>query len=210
MDRRRFTQAALAAGLAPAIAQAQGQPVEGKHYARLSMPQPLLDGSARGEVMEFFWYGCGACFGLEPALERWLKNKPADIQFRRTPAVIRKVAEAHQRIFYTLEAMGLGDKLHSRLFNALQVERLDLSELPDIQAFVSRSGFDGAKFGQLWNSFTVQSRCRQAQTAATNYGVQGVPWLVVNGRYGTSPQMAQGNDQALAVVDYLLSLPKRG
>ncbi|MEH0167390.1 thiol:disulfide interchange protein DsbA/DsbL [Paucibacter sp. JuS9] len=210
MDRRAFTQAALIGGLAPSLAWAQGKPIEGQHYKLLSNPQPVASTGGRGEVMEFFWYGCGACFALEPSLERWLKNKPADIQFKRTPAVIRKVAEAHQRIFYTLEAMGVGDKLHSRLFNALQVEHLDLSELPAIQAFVSRNGFDGAKFAQLWESFSVQSRCRQAQAAATKYDVNGVPWLVVNGRYGTSPQMAQGTDQAMAVVDYLLNLPKRG
>ena len=210
MDRRQFTQAALVGGLAPNLAWAQGKPVEGQHYKRLRAPQPLSNSGARGEVMEFFWYGCGACFGLEPTLERWLKNKPADIQFRRTPAAIRKVAEAHQRIFYTLEAMGVGDKLHGRLFNALQVEHQDLGELPAIRAFVKRSGFDDAKFAQLWNSFSVQSRCRQAQTAATNHEVSGVPWLVVNGLYATSPQMAQGNDQAMALVDYLLSLPKRG
>ncbi|MDM4766137.1 thiol:disulfide interchange protein DsbA/DsbL [Pelomonas sp. SE-A7] len=206
MDRRQFSQAALIAGLSPSFAWAQGRPVEGQHYRKLRMPQPLAGSSAGGEVHEFFWYGCGACFALEAPLQAWLSRKPAEVQFKRTPAVIRKVAEAHQRIFYTLEAMGLGDKLHARLFNALQVEQLDLSTLPDIQAFVSRSGFDGARFAQLWNSFSVDGRCRQAQAAATAYEVDGVPWLVVNGQYATSPVMAKGNNEALAVVDYLLKL----
>ena len=51
MKRRDATAALIAAGLGPA-AIAQGGPVEGRHYERLSRPLPATPG--RVEVLEFF------------------------------------------------------------------------------------------------------------------------------------------------------------
>ena len=79
IDRREFSTQLLAAGLslglAP-LARAQGTPVEGQQYVRLSQPQPVLT-PGKVEVIEFFWYGCPHCFEFEPMLEAWIKTLPA-------------------------------------------------------------------------------------------------------------------------------------
>ena len=60
---------------------------EGVHYRRLSPTQPTNVSPGQVEVVEVFWYGCAACFAIEPKLESWrVKNKPAYAVFERIPA----------------------------------------------------------------------------------------------------------------------------
>ena len=73
---------------------------------------------------------------------------------------------------------------------------------------MGKLGVDTAKFSQIYQSFSLQSRCRQADQLMKSYDVTSVPTFAVNGRYITSPSMAGGDAQAMQVVDYLLSLPR--
>ena len=121
MQRRTFSAALLAAGaLPPTRAQPVAAPVEGTHYVRLSQPL-AAPGDGRIEAIEFFWYGCPHCNAFEPALETWVRKLPPDVAFRRIPMALRDQAPylAHQRIYYTLEAMGLLDTLHRKVFYAI-------------------------------------------------------------------------------------------
>src|SRR5690242_4340767 len=86
----------------PVLALAQPQ---GKYaYTELKPQQPTESGS-KIEVLEFFWYGCPHCYNLEPFIETWQKKLPADVQFRRVPAILSEVWERDAAIFYTLDAM---------------------------------------------------------------------------------------------------------
>ena len=77
MNRREFATRVGAAGAAIAAlgtgtaARAQGAPVEGTHYVKLSQPLPVTPGKI--EVIEFFWYGCPHCNAFEPMLDAWQK-----------------------------------------------------------------------------------------------------------------------------------------
>ncbi|MBL8510264.1 MAG: thiol:disulfide interchange protein DsbA/DsbL, partial [Betaproteobacteria bacterium] len=87
-----------------AMAQA---PVE---ISTLSTPQPV-DNDGKIEVLEFFAYGCIHCANLEPALEEWAKRQPADVKLKRVPAAFAIRGIDSVPIFYTLEAMGLQEKM---------------------------------------------------------------------------------------------------
>lgn len=209
-DRRHFCLQALSTATllgSGSAARAQAGPVEGQHYRRLRTPQNV--GNERGEVLEFFWYGCPACYRLEPQLEQWLARKPADVSFKRVPSIIHAVSKSHQRMFYALDAIGLEGRLHAQVFAAVQADSAALQELGEIQALMSKLGVDPAKFAQVYASFSVQSRCQQADRLIQAYEGKGVPMLAVNGRFVTTPSMAGGDKQALAVVDYLLGLPSK-
>jgi thiol:disulfide interchange protein DsbA len=87
MQRREFSQAALAAASAgtlaalPLGAQAQGKPpAEGKDYLLLSKPAPTEAPAGQIEVVEFFWYSCPHCNEFEPQLEAWAAKAPKDAQ----------------------------------------------------------------------------------------------------------------------------------
>ena len=208
MKRRTFSTALLTAGTtlaagAQAQATAPGGPVEGTHYVRLSQPLPPTAGG-KIEVVEFFWYGCPHCNEFEPALEAWQKQLPADVAFRRVPVMFREEPyTTHQRVFYALEALGLLGSMHRKVFYAIHIERQRLDRLPEIVAFMAKNGVDGAKFTDAFNSFSTQTKARQAAQLSAQYKIDGVPALGVQGRFYTSGSLAGSNERMLAVANFL-------
>jgi len=212
LDRRHFSgwlAAAAVAGPVAAAAQAQAGPVQGKDYARLPRPLPTPAGD-KIEVVEFFWYGCPHCNALEPLLDAWVKALPADVAFRRAPVAFRRDPfVAHQKLYYALETMGLVERLHGEVFAAIHRGGQRLSQLSDIQAFVARHGVDPAKFAEVFASFAVQSKARQAQQLSDAYAIDGVPALGVHGRTFTSGTLAGPPQRMLQVADYLIAQVRR-
>jgi protein dithiol oxidoreductase (disulfide-forming) len=217
MKRRDFTASLVGAGLGtaaltlPSAAQAQGGPIEGTHYVRLSTPVATVAEAGKIEVIEFFWYGCPHCNAFEPTLEAWVKKLPADVAFRRVPVAFREEPfVAHQRIFYALEAMGQVEAMHRKVFYAIHNDRAQLSKPAEISAFMAKNGLDGAKFLDVYNSFGVQTKVRQAKQLAEAYKIDGVPALGIQGRYFTSGTLAGNTDRALEVTNFLLQRARKG
>ena len=214
MQRLAFATSLAAAGAtlwAAGRTQAQGSgPVEGVHYLRLKTPAPVSAPSGRIEVVEFFWYGCPHCNALEPALENWVAALAADVAFRRVPVAFTARHEAHQRMFYALEAIGALEALHRKVFAAIHVDRQRLESPSDQAALVVANGHDGAGFAAAGKSFTVQTRMRQAKQLSTAYDIEGVPSVGVHGRYLTSGSLAGDNVRSLAVADILIDKVRKG
>jgi thiol:disulfide interchange protein DsbA len=214
MNRRDFTTFAAGGAMTglwlPMSAAAQGAPVEGKQYLKLSQRQPTQD-PKRLEVVEFFWYGCPHCHSFEPALEAWVEKLPADVSFRRLPVAFREVPFVlHQKLYFAIETLGLVDSLHRKVFTAMHVERNPLSTPEAVGDFVAKNGVDKAKFLDVMNSFSVQGKAKQAAALSNGYRIDGTPALGIDGRYTTSGSMAGSNERALAVTDYLLAQSRKG
>ena len=214
MKRRQFSAHLLgwasAAGTALALpAQAQGAPVEGTHFVRLS-PPVATSSPGKIEVIEFFWYGCPHCNAFEPALDAWSKALPADVAFRRVPAAFNESWVAHQRIFYALESLDALATMHRKVFYAIHGQRMRLDKPADIAAFMTANGVDAAKFSQAYDSFSVQTKVRQASQLTNAYKIDGVPALGVQGRYYTSGPLAGSNERSLLVADYLIERSRKG
>lgn len=212
MNRREFSmRVAGTAGLglmAAGAAQAQGAPVEGTNYVKLSQPVPVTP-TGKVEVVEFFWYGCPHCFALEPTLEQWVKSVPADVNFRRVPASFTPLYEFHQKLFYALEVMGQQPAMHRKVFNYIHLEHKPLTKEADVEAFAAANGLDGAKLVETMKSFSVQTKARQAKTLAEGYRIDGVPALGVQGKFYTSVAMAGGPEKTFAVTDYLIGVARK-
>ena len=157
------------------------------------------------EVMEIFWYGCSHCFHMEQPLHAWLKSKPKDISFKRMPGIPNKSWAPMAQTFFTMEALGLTEKLHGKLFHAIHKAKSlnPTNEKAAIKWLTLNSGLDAAKVESTFNSFTVNSQMKRAAQIFRSSGATGVPSLVVDGKYITSGTMAGGNAQALQVVDYI-------
>ena len=216
MKRREFSSSLIGSGasiaalgwLAPA--RAQGGPVEGTHYVRLSQPVPAGP-VGKIEVIEFFWYGCPHCNAFESTLEPWVKQLPADVAFHRVPvAFSAEPFVAHQRIFYALDSLGLVAAMHRKVFYAIHNDRLRLDKPADISAFMARNGVDAAKFIEAYDSFSVQGKAKQAAQQAAAYKIDGVPAIGIHGRYYTSGSLAGTNEKALAVADFLIQRVRKG
>lgn len=177
--------AVLVLGLTTATA---AQLVAGKDYRLIDPPQPT-DGGKKIEVIEFFSYACIHCYNLEPALNGWLKQKPADVEFKRVPAVFRDSWVPLAKAYYALEALGLVDKLHQRLFVAIHDQNVHLEDQKVLFDWVAKEGVDRKKFVDTFNSFSVQNRAQRAVDMTRDYGIEGTPALVVAGKYQPTPSV---------------------
>ncbi|MCX8018183.1 MAG: thiol:disulfide interchange protein DsbA/DsbL, partial [Rhodocyclaceae bacterium] len=165
--------AACAAGLF-AIPPAVAQPlVEGKHYTRLQMPQPT-EAAGKVEVIEFFWYGCPHCADFEPLLKNWLKQLPADVAFRKVPAVFNPTWGEGARLYYTLEALGLVERLNDAVFDAMVKQRLRLDNEKVLYEWIAKQGVDTKKFAEMYKSFAIDGKVRRAAEMTQEYGFGGV------------------------------------
>ncbi|MEO8835193.1 MAG: thiol:disulfide interchange protein DsbA/DsbL [Caldimonas sp.] len=220
LTRRDFSRRLLGAGLAGALAApealAQGGPVEGVNYVRLAQPVP---GGVPGkiEVIEFFWYECPHCNAFEPALDAWSKRLPADVVLRRVPVWFREEPfTAQQKLYYTIESLGLVPTLHRKVFAAIHGQHVRLRTPEDIAAFALKNGVDPMQFMATYNSFGVQTKVQQARQTAAAYKIDSVPAMGVQGRYYTTGVLANAggpagsNDRMLAVVDALIAKVRQG
>ena len=220
--RRLFCTAALL-GLSslaalPAHASASA-PKDGVDYKTLPSPQPTDAGPRKVEVIEFFAYYCPHCYAFEPLLAEWVRRQGDAIVFKRVHVAAGAAVLPQQRMFYTLEALGLAEQYHVKAFAAMHVERLRLANDEQVFDWATRAGIDRARFIDTYRSFGVQAKLRRAATLMQDYGVNHWPMLAVDGRFLTSPGMvaegAEGSPSetqllqgTLQVMDQLVAKAK--
>lgn len=178
------------------------EPKAGKDYTIYAPPQPTEAAPGKIEVTEFFWYGCPHCNEFEPSLQAWTKALPKDVTFRRVPAIFRPQWVPGAKAYYSFEALGLTDKLHAELFNAIHVQRMNPADDQAIINWVGSKGGDAAKFADIYKSFTVQSQVQRAAQIVSAHGLQGVPALVINGKYLIA---TMDHGRQLEVANYLIA-----
>ena len=192
-----FRRALLAAGLSLCLT-AQAQLTAGRDYVPVQPPQPT-DSGGKIEVLEFFWYGCPHCNNLQPSLQAWLKRKPADVELKHVPAVFQDSWVPLTRAYYTIEAMGLVDKLHQEMFATLHRQRVQLRDANAIFDWAAAKGVDRKKFADTYNSFGVNGRTQRSVELTRKFDIPGTPALVIDGKYLTAPSMTLKADRT---VDY--------
>lgn len=178
--------------------------VAGKDYSVVANPGKV-DVLGKIEVREFFWYGCGHCFTLEPYMQTWLRQLPKDVNFVRTPAAMNPVWEMNARGYYVSEALGVRKKTHLPLFHAIHDKGQQIFDQQSQAKFFVKYGVPEAKFNSMFNSFAITSKISQAKQLARQYQLTGVPAVVVNGKY-----IVQGdNGKVIQVVNYLVDQERK-
>jgi len=216
MKRREFsTMAASAAllsqaALLPAVQAQTKKPQPGTDYYVLDPRASVEAPKGKIEVVEFFWYSCSHCNAFEPTLEAWVKKLPKDVAFKRVHVSFRADFVPQQRLFGTLESMGLLEKLHAKVFAAIHVEKLKLDKGEAIVDWVARQGVDKDKFLEQYNSFGVVTKANKSSQLQNAYKVEGVPALGVAGRFYTDGSLARSMERALQVVDSLVADVRAG
>jgi len=203
------------ATLPPAGQLPAGKWVAGVNYRPLVPAQPTDAPPGKVEVVEVFWYGCPHCYALDPYIESWRKSKPAYIEFHRVPVTWQPVHQSHAKLFYTFEALGKEDAVHNAVFAEMHDRKNfmfmqgDAKETLAAQLrFAKAQGISEADFTGAWNSFTVQTSMQKADELVHRYHVDGVPLLVINGKYVTDVNMAGSLANVMNVVTDLAASEK--
>ena len=216
MKRREFSWATLGAAASAigfnnaAWAQGPAKFLPGKDYIKLDRTIPPAPEAGKIEVIEFFWYSCSHCNAFEPTFAQWAKNAPKDVVVNRIPVAFREDFAPQQRLFFTLEAMGLLEKIHIKVFQAIHVERLALNTDASILAWVEKQGVDKNKFADIAKSFGVASKLKRAVQLQNDFKIEGVPSLGVAGRFYVDGTLAGNMERALQVTESLLSQVRQG
>jgi protein dithiol oxidoreductase (disulfide-forming) len=172
-------------------------------YEAVSPPQPTAN-SAKIEVIEFFWYGCPHCYSFEPTLTTWLKAKPENVEFIRIPAIFNEQWGKHAKAYFTAEALGVIDKIHTDFFDAIQEKKQELETEDQLAKFFAAHGVKEADFRETYNSFMIDAKMRQAPALAAKYGITGVPAIIVNGKYKTNGTLAGSQEKMIDVMNALI------
>jgi thiol:disulfide interchange protein DsbA len=202
-----------AAPLAPAGQLPTGKWVAGTNYRPLVPAQPTDAPPGKVEVVEMFWYACPHCYAFDPYLESWRKSKPAYIDFKRVHVTWGEVHRSHARLFYSLQALGKEEALHAEVFAEMQERKNYMfaqgNESESMAAqlrFATTHGISASDFTNAYNSFTVQTNMQKADDLVHRYKVEGVPLIIINGKYVTDVTMASGGSNAPANMNALISI----
>lgn len=177
---------------------------EGIDFTILPNPQPTETGD-KIEVLEVFMYSCPHCFHLEPTLEKWRETQPANVAFRRMPAVFGTKPDLQAQAFYAAELLGAQEKFTLAMFDAIHVKKQKISDENVVVTIAEGAGIDGAEFRKALNSFDVNMKVNRARNVTKNYGIDGVPAVVVNGKYRTSPAQTGSREGLVKVIDQLIA-----
>jgi thiol:disulfide interchange protein DsbA len=210
MTMRRLILAALTSALALMSSTLLGaQYEEGVHYQVLDPQAPLSTSGEGIEVSEYFSYGCGHCFQFDPVLNAWLDKQPEDVNFDRTPAVWNDYYGNLAQTYYTLKAMDVLESLHVAVFEAIHIQRKNLSKPGVMADFLEDAGVDPEAFAKVFNSFGVRMSLQQADARGRAYRASGVPTLIVNGKYRIETRGAGSVQEMLKVAEFLIQLERQ-
>ena len=171
---------------------------EGKDYVRLPTPMPP-SAPDKIEVIEFFSYTCPHCYDLEPTVQDWLKRKPENVTLTRIAVAFGASWEPTARAYYAAEALGVADKMHQPLFDAIHQDKRKLGNEDELAAFFAEQGVNQDAFRKAYQSFQTETQFRRGNQLAQRYGVRGVPTVIVGGQYDVrSPRIFE-------VVDFLIA-----
>jgi len=182
---------------------------EGVHYQVLDPQAPLSTSGEGIEVSEYFSYGCGHCFQFDPVLNAWLDKQPEDVNFDRTPAVWNDYYGNLAQTYYTLKSMDLLESLHVAVFEAIHIQRKNLSKPGVMADFLEEAGVDPEAFAKVFNSFGVRMSLQQADARGRAYRASGVPTLIVNGKYRIETRGAGSVQEMLKVAEFLIQLERQ-
>ena len=158
------------------------------------------------EVIELFWYGCVHCFNMDPYLDKWADDLPKDVTFKRIPAIPRKDWVASAKAYYALESLGLVNKLHEKLFDAIHKEKtFKHNDSKALINWIALNGkLDKKDVEAAFNSFSMKSKLSRSFKIFKAAGATGVPTMIIDGKYFTSSTMAGGEQNAIDIMNFII------
>lgn len=202
MNRRDVLKqlAVLAATLPPAMG------AWAKDSYTVLDPVQKTDDPSKIEIIEFFHYGCPHCRDFDPLVESWRKKLPADVSFRHVPAIWNNAQlSGLARLFYAAKTTGDLDALHSQVFGAVQDDKKPLFTEEGARDWIEGKVADSKRFMDAYKSFGVNSMLQRADQLARVMKIQGVPTVVVEGKYLTSASLSGSHEDTLKVLDQLIA-----
>ncbi len=181
---------------------------EGVEY--IKMPQNIAVNAAdKVEVVELFWYFCLHCYRLEPLIDNWLVENKEKVNFVRQPAIFSNRWALGAFFYYVLEELNLTKTLHKKLFNTIHKQKKQFKSIHDfINWIAANSSIKKDIVKKATESFAMRIKINKATVLTNKYrknGINGVPTMIVAGKYFTSATLTGSHEKMLKVIDYLIA-----
>jgi thiol:disulfide interchange protein DsbA len=180
--------AAVAMTTAGGAAASPSAPKEGAEYKALPTPQPT-DSGKKVEVIEFFAYWCPHCHTFDPTLSAWVKKQGDNIVFKRVHVPYNDRLAPQQKLYYTLDSLGLADQLQPKVLAAVHGGGQNFTRDEEVFEWVAKNGVDKQKFIDTYRSFGVAGKVRRSAALMESYKVEYWPLIIVDGRWQASPSL---------------------
>lgn len=178
---------------------------EGTHYFKVEPAQPT-NTPGKVEVVEVFSYACIHCAHFQPIVDAWKKKMPAQASFDYMPAIFNPSWEAFARAYYAAEVLGILDKTHAAMFDAIFTQKRPMQNSNDIAQFLSGYGKTADEITKAMNSFAVEMKIGRAKKQVIAYQIDGTPTVIVAGKWRVTGGSAGAMDNVFKVVDYLVQM----
>ena len=142
-------------------------------------------------------------------MESWEASKSDDAYLRRIPVSYNKLWNLHARTYYTAEKLKVLAKSHRPFFDAIHKERKPLTSQRAIAGFFTQYGITTKNFNDTFSSFSVEARMRLASKDSDFYKIDGVPNIIINGKYKTNPSLAGSEANMITVIRYLVEQERK-
>ena len=109
----------------------------------------------------------------------------AGLQYRFDLLQHTNTVKAHELLHFA-KAQGLQHELEERLMSAYFTEGKHVGRIDDLVALADEVGLDADAAREALDSERYLPAVRQDQAQARAYGIQGVPFFVIDGQYGIS------------------------
>nr|WP_256489568.1 DsbA family protein [Pleionea sp. CnH1-48] len=158
-------------------------------------------------VIEFFAYQCPHCNTLEDYLKKW--EKPEGVIFKLVPTDLgRKEFFPFILVHVAAEKLGIIDTVKTALFNRIHKEQKMIQSQEDaIQILVEAGAKKEAAEAVLKDEEYLKTSIESNYELLRKYKITGVPDLLVNYQYKTSPRTAKGYDNVFPTINNLLKNP---
>jgi protein dithiol oxidoreductase (disulfide-forming) len=169
----------------------------GKHYFVIDPPQ-RSEAGGKIEVTEVFSYGCPACNFAYTFFDKIRKGLPANAVMTFVPASFKPNEDwpMFQRAYLTAQALGVADKAHDAMFDAVWKDKTlaimnpdgrtiknPMPTIEDAAKFYEKYGVKAEDFVGTANSFAIGTKMKQADAFVRNTGTDSTPTIVVAGKY---------------------------
>ena len=122
------------------------------------------------------------------------------------PVAWGPIHQLHAKLFYTIEALDLGNNGHSAVFNAIHKEGNYLTSDNAIIDFLASLGVEEDDVLKQMNSFSVKQKVKRSIELSKKLKVNGVPMMFVDGTFKVLAQ--RNHNDMLDIIDYLIKIQK--
>lgn len=189
------------AGLVLAFSASAAQYEDGKQYTTLEKPV-----AGAPQVLEFFSFFCPHCYQFEEVLhisDNVKKKLPEGVKMTKYHVNFMggDLGKDLTQAWAVAMALGVEDKITVPMFEAVQKNQT-VQTVADIRKVFVDAGVKGEDYDAAWNSFVVKSLVAQQEKAASDFQLQGVPAMYVNGKYQLNPQGMDTSNMDAFVAQY--------